>query len=95
MNVRHSPPSFFVTALLAFFLTGTGAAVAEQYCSPHCDYIHYYGPFDFSYIRPGLIGYPQCGLQGDCAPHLAFVSGVRRGRVTVRFPRVTVAPPQQ
>jgi hypothetical protein len=95
MHIRRPLLYGFVTALLGTFLAGTGAAVAEQYCFPHCDYVHYYGPFDLSYIRPGLIGYPECGLQGDCAPHLAFVPGVRRGRITVRFPRVTAAPQQR
>jgi hypothetical protein len=96
MHVRHPPPpTAFVSALLAFFLTGTGAALAEQYCFPHCDYTHYYGPLDFSYIRPGLFGYPRCGPQGDCAPQLAYTTGIPRGRITVRFPRVMIAPQQR
>jgi hypothetical protein len=89
MPVTHRKPAGFILALLGPFLAGAGAAMAEQYCYPHCDYVHYYGPFDLSYIRPGLIGYPQCGPQGDCAPHLAFAPGLRRGRITVRFPRLT------
>jgi hypothetical protein len=74
-------------------------AVAEEWCFPHCDYAHYYGPYDFTYNKPGLYGYPQqCGPHGDCAPYLAYMTGVPRrvltGRVTVRFPKF-MPPPQQ
>ncbi len=76
-------------ALLTFAAVSPGPARAEQLCYPHCDYTHYYGPFDFTYIQPGLFAWPHCGPQGDCAPHLAYTTGVRRpaGRITVRFPR--------
>jgi hypothetical protein len=94
MSVGRHLPTCFTCVLLGAILAGTGAAVAEQYCFPHCDYVHYYGPFDLSYIRPGLTGYPQCGPHGDCAPHLADAPP-RRGRITVRFPRVMTAPLQQ
>lgn len=92
MHAKRRIPNCLVAAVLASCSAGTGAALAEQDCFPHCDYVHYYGPIDLSYIRPGLIGYPQCGPQGDCAPHLAFGPGVRRGRITVRFPRVMATP---
>jgi hypothetical protein len=83
----------FVFALLISVLPGTGSAVAEA-CFPHCDYAHYYGPLDFSYKQPDLFGYPQqCGPQGDCAPHLAYTTGIPQKRITVRFPRVMAAPP--
>jgi hypothetical protein len=77
------------TALLTFAAISPGPTRAEQLCYPHCDYTHYYGPFDFTYIQPGLFAWPRCGPQGDCAPHLAYTAGVRRpaGRITVRFPR--------
>jgi hypothetical protein len=46
-------------AALGFCLLGSDAVWAGD-CSPHCDYWHYYGPYDFSYIRPGLFAYPIC-----------------------------------
>ncbi len=70
--------------ILSTFLAGSDSASAEN-CSPHCDYWHYYGPYDFSYISPGLIGYPRCDREGNCSPYLDYVyPGHRRGRVTVR-----------
>jgi hypothetical protein len=71
---------------------GASAASAAE-CYPHCDYNHYYGPYDFSYIRPGLYAYPVCGPRGRCAPHLVYgYSGLRYGTIEVRFPRRTRAP---
>jgi hypothetical protein len=82
----------FVLAILAFVCVGTDPVSAAE-CYPHCDYTHYYGPFDFTYVAPGLFGYPLCGLRGNCSPQLAYsTSGVRQGRITVRFPRVTATP---
>jgi hypothetical protein len=90
--------SSLLGACLVCILAGTGAAVAEQLCYPHCDYTHYYGPLDFSYRQPGVFGYPRCGPQGDCAPHLDYTTGILRpfltGRITVRLPRA-MAPAQQ
>lgn len=84
---------FFVVALLAFFCVGTRTVSAAE-CYPHCDYTHYYGPFDFTYVQPGLYGYPRCGPRGDCSPHLVYsTSGIRRGQITVRFPRTTAIRP--
>jgi hypothetical protein len=83
----------FVFAVLGFFLAGTGVAFAERECFPHCDYTHYYGPFDFTYARPGLFGYPHCGPQGDCSPHLTYTTGIVRPQITVRFPRVIPVRP--
>jgi hypothetical protein len=85
-------PNYFGLACLAFLLTGTNAVLAQQACSPHCDYTHYYGPLDFSYAQPGLFGHPHCGPQGDCAPHLSYAMGLLRPVVTVQFPRVMTAP---
>ncbi len=82
-----------VLACLAFFPVGISTASAEA-CFPHCDYTHYYGPFDFTYAQPGLFGYPHCGPQGDCSPNLTYsTAGFPRWRITVRFPRVTAARP--
>jgi hypothetical protein len=92
MPLRRRKPARFVLTLLGSFAAGTGAALAEQECFPHCDYTHYYGPLDFSYREPGLFGYPRCGPQGDCSPHLAYTTGILRPKVTVRLPRVMPAP---
>jgi hypothetical protein len=59
------------TAILGL-LWGVGAALAVD-CAPHCDFVHDYGPYDFSYIRPGLAGIPVCDRQGNCSPHLVYV----------------------
>jgi hypothetical protein len=97
---RHMPNRSVIALLgsvVVSILAGTGAAVAEQLCFPHCDYTHYYGPLDFSYRQPGLFGYPHCGPQGDCSPHLAYTTGILRpiltGRIIVRLPRAK-APSQ-
>jgi hypothetical protein len=91
MRVTRTIP---LLAFLAFFAVGTGAVAAEA-CFPHCDYNHYYGPLDFTYVQPGLFAYPQhCGPQGDCSPHLTYsTTGFLRWRITVRFPRATAAHP--
>jgi hypothetical protein len=105
MHTKFHVPTRLVAALSALFLAGTGAAVAQQQCFPHCDYNHYYGPYDFTYAQPGLFGYPRCGPQGDCAPHLAYTVGantpstigvvrqVPPGRITVRLPRLAPRQP--
>jgi hypothetical protein len=82
-------------AFVALLMTAS-AAWAEQNCNPYCDFVHYYGPFDFSYVRspgpvaftyagPGLFLYPRCGPSGTCSPYL-ISSYPRRpiGRVIVR-----------
>jgi hypothetical protein len=90
-TVRHMP-KHFVLAILAFLCVGTRPVSAAE-CFPHCDYTNYYGPFDFTYVQPGLYGHPLCGPRGNCSALLAYsTSGFRRGRITVRFPRVTAAP---
>jgi hypothetical protein len=85
---------FSAAALVAFLLgtpfVGTRSAVAEE-CFPACDYTHYYGPSAFTYVRPGLYGYPRCGPRGECSPHLVYsTTGYPTGypgRITIRFPR--------
>jgi hypothetical protein len=94
MHAMRNVPNHCVVALLAFFCLETPAVSAAE-CFPYCDYTHYYGPFDFTYVQPGLFGYPRCGPQGNCSPQLLMsTTGVRRGRITVRFPRVTAIRPQ-
>jgi len=73
-------------AALCLSLCGAGTALAAE-CFPHCDYVHNHGPYDFTYVRPGLYGYPLCNLRGECLPNLVYsTSGrARRGNVEVRF----------
>ncbi len=96
MHAMRNMRNHFALAFLAAFWLGTWSgtrAVSAAECFPHCDYSHYYGPFDFTYVQPGLFGYSLCGPRGNCSALLAYsTSGVRRGRITVRFPRVTAIP---
>jgi hypothetical protein len=41
MHTEGYLPIRFVLILLGAFLAGTSAAAAEQYCFPHCDYVHH------------------------------------------------------
>jgi hypothetical protein len=82
-------------ASLAALLIATATAAAAE-CYPNCDYNHYYGPYDFTYVRPGLYGNPICGPRGECSPYLVYSYPVRpRGRIEIRFPRRPhLAPPR-
>jgi hypothetical protein len=74
-------------AVFCLCVFGSASAAAVE-CAPHCDYYHYYGPYDFTYVRPDLYAYPLCGPRGNCSPYLVYsTSGVRRGRIEIRFPR--------
>ena len=53
------------------FLLCCGIALAYD-CAPHCDYVHDYGPYDFSYVYPGLSGWPVCDREGNCSPYLVY-----------------------
>lgn len=78
-------------AALGAILIHSGVAEATD-CAPHCDYVHDYGPYDFSYIRPGLFGYPVCDWRGDCSPYLIYrYSGRPWPGVTITI-RPTRAP---
>jgi hypothetical protein len=93
MHALCNMRNHFALAVMAFLCVGTHPVSAAE-CFPHCDYTNYYGPFDFTYVQPGLFGYPLCGPRGNCSPQLAYsTTGVRRGRITVRFPRITAARP--
>lgn len=70
--------------LLAAGGISAAAAQGRQSCYPYCDYTHYYGPYDYRYLRPGLICYPVCNADGRCAPNPACVGQQQRGRITVR-----------
>lgn len=73
-----------VAAVASLLLLMPGAASAEVDCAPYCDFTHYYGPQDFTYVRPGLFLYPRCGPSGYCSPYLLSSWQRYRGRVTVR-----------
>lgn len=73
----------FAVAILSSVLFGTAIARATD-CFPYCDYVHDYGPYDFSYVRPGLAGYPVCDWRGNCAPHIVYYyAGHRRPGVRI------------
>jgi hypothetical protein len=76
---------------LALFASGTAWAVD---CSPHCDYVHDYGPYDFAYVRRGLFAYPVCGPRGNCGPNLVYTySGPSwHGITIVVHPRRRIRP---
>ena len=70
------------------FFGGAPRTAAAFECYPHCDYNHRYGPYDLTYVRPGLFAYPVCGPRGDCAPRSVYVqAGPPTGNIEVRFPR--------
>jgi hypothetical protein len=84
-------------AAFAVFVSLGAPPVRAAECYPHCDYNHYYGPHDFTYVQPGLYGYPRCGPLGNCSPYLDYaVSGPRRGpQIYIRFPRRSATRPPQ
>jgi hypothetical protein len=62
-----------VFAAVPFILLFVGSSPTwADDCYPHCDWSHDYGPYDFTYIRPGLFAYPICGPRQDCSPHLRY-----------------------
>jgi hypothetical protein len=90
-----------IAAIIALLVClGAGSASAQS-CVPYCDFNHYYGPQDFTwvqpggygrqqfiFVRPGLFLHPYCGPSGYCSPHLLSSQPRFRGRVTVRPVRV-------
>ena len=78
-------PRCLAAALLGLLVLGSTSARAENDCTPYCDFLHYYGPQDFTYIRPGLFLYPRCGPSGNCSPYLISTYPRRPvGRIIVR-----------
>ena len=88
-------PKAIVAAILV--LLAITPAAAEVGCWPYCDFNHYYGPQDFTwvqpggygrqhsiYVRPGLFLHPYCDPSGYCSPYLLSSAQRFRGRVTVR-----------
>jgi hypothetical protein len=85
-------PGRLAVGILALGVLLSGPAAAGD-CSSHCDYWHYYGPYDFTYISSGLYGYPVCDRHGSCSPFLTYVYSSRwHGRVTVRPARAGLVP---
>jgi hypothetical protein len=83
-------------AVLTLLLCSAGTALAAE-CFPYCDYNHNYGPYDFTYVKPGLWGYPTCGPRGNCLPRLSYSVAGRtpRGNIEVRtLRRPRNVPPQ-
>jgi hypothetical protein len=79
-------------AVVGVSMLASGAALAAD-CANHCDYNHYYGPADYTYIYPGLYGYPVCDWRGNCAPHQVYVISPRtRGRIFIRPARRVPRP---
>ncbi len=77
-------PKVVAAAICMLVACAGGPAAADVSCAPNCDFFHYYGPYDFTYIRPGLYAYPRCGPDGSCSPHLVYSLPPFRGHVTVR-----------
>ncbi len=75
-------PRLFAAALFGVIAFASSPAGAVE-CYRHCDYTHDYGPYDFTYVRPGLFGFPLCGPNGECAPYLVY-SRARYGRIIIR-----------
>jgi hypothetical protein len=74
---------FFAAAILSSFFFELGPVFAGD-CAPHCAFYHDDGPYNFSYIRPGLFGYPVCDREGNCSPYLVYIySGHQVGSITI------------
>jgi hypothetical protein len=90
--VEEVMPKLIAAAALLAVLSGP--ASAEVGCAPNCDFTHYYGPYDYTWVRPGLYLYPRCGPTGDCSPYV-ISSSHYRGRVTIhRFAQPVRRQPQ-
>jgi hypothetical protein len=72
-------------ALVGLIALGSSPAQAGVDCTPHCDFVHDYGPYDFTYERPPTYGFPRCGPSGNCSPYLAYYGYVYpRTRIVIR-----------
>jgi hypothetical protein len=78
-----------LAATFVFTAMGSAAASAQD-CAPICDWFHDYGPYDFSYVYPGLVGIPVCDRAGNCSPHLVYKYTGSRPDVTI-----TIRPTRQ
>jgi hypothetical protein len=73
------------TPLLTLLVLLSLGSAASADCYPYCNYIQDYGPYDYTYIRPGLFAFPICDYRGNCLPHRVYVYSRRPiGQITVR-----------
>jgi hypothetical protein len=71
--------------IAGLLLAGASPAGAQVACAPYCDFTHDYGPYDLTYIRPGLYAYPRCAPSGECSPYPVYSYPRYRGvHITVR-----------
>ena len=83
-----SLPGVLAAVLAVALAIAVRPAAAQVSCAPYCDFTHFYGPFDFTWVRPGLFLYPSCVPSGECSPFLIYSPRVPfRGRVTVHLLR--------
>jgi hypothetical protein len=90
-GTMFKPSAILMASLLSAVPVGIAGAAD---CAPHCDYIQDYGPYDLTYIQPGLFAFPICDWRGNCSPHAYYTNSGPRftwvpwqrplGRVTVR-----------
>ena len=81
--------------LLPAALTGPATAQTAVSCAPFCDYRHYYGTYDYTYVQPGVYCRPICGPDGTCVPAKSCVRapGAIPTTATVTFYDPTIATP--
>ena len=75
-------PRLIAAAVVAVLALAPGPAAAEVGCAPDCDFTHDYGPYDYTWVRPGLYVYPRCAPNGYCSPYVVR-SARYRGSVTI------------
>lgn len=73
VNAKRQAVMLKIVRLAVLCILSCAPAIASaQDCAPHCDYVHDYGPYDYSWVSPGLVGYPICDRAGNCLPHLVY-----------------------
>lgn len=73
-----------VAAMVLLGASEPARAQSRPSCYPYCDFTHYYGPYDYTYLRPGTYCYPLCRPDGVCRPNPLCIVQAPRGRVIVR-----------
>jgi len=82
--MEDAMPRLLAAAVCLLVAFAADPAAAEVGCAPNCDFYHYYGPSDLTWVRPGLYAYPRCDPSGSCSPYPVYSWQRYRGRVTVR-----------